>query len=370
MPKIIKARAAKKEVDSIVIEKLPGYFLIFCLVVVIGFLMNILKPFWTVIFLGGVLTVSFYPIYKKFLKWFKYKRLSSFLSCLLVVLVIVAPLAFFVLLLTSEAYDTYLVIDSKIESGVFDKYLQWEDGGYFYDLKRDIQPIVDLDTIDIKKNVVDVAQSLSSFLVSQTTTLAKGISSVLLSIVVMLFVMYYFFKDGPQILKKIGLWSPLPEVYENELFKKIASMIKAVVLGVFLTAILQGVVGGVGFAFAGISNPVFWGTAMAFFSLVPVVGTALIWVPTSIVLVILGSYGAALFVFLWGILAVSSVDNFVRPYLIGGKAHAYPLMTFLVVLGGVMTMGLKGVIIGPLILIMLLSFLHIYEAEYKRVLKR
>jgi len=147
-------------------------------------------------------------------------------------------------------------------------------------------------------------------------------------------------------------------------------MIKAIVLGVFLTSIIQGFIGGIGFAIAGISNPVFWGSAMAFFSLVPMVGTAVIWVPTAIILLILGNWGLALFIFLWGFFAVGTVDNFVRPYLIGGKAHTYPLMTFLVVLGGVLTMGLKGVIIGPIVLMVLMSFLHIYEAEYGKVLKK
>ncbi len=369
--RVTKADLKGKFGGLLIIEKLPGYFLLICLVIVFLFLIYLLSPFITVIFVGAVLTVAFYPIYRVLNRWLRgMSRLASLLTCIFVILVILAPLSIFILLLASEAFDTYQIIQVKIESGVFDKYLQWEDGGFFYDLKQNLDPVVDLDNIDLKKNIVGVAQSLSSFLVSQTATFLKGLSTIFVSIIVMLFTMYYFFKDGDKLVKKAGTLSPLPSVYEKELFGKIGSMVKAVVFGVFLTSVIQGLVGGVGFAIAGISNPVFWGTAIAFFSLVPVIGTAVIWVPAGIVLAILGEYSSAIFILIWGALAVGSVDNFVRPYLIGGKAHTYPLMTFLVVLGGVMTMGLKGVIIGPLILVILMSFLHIYEAEYGRVLKK
>lgn len=366
-----KVRASEEVHKSLIIEKLPAYFLIFGLLAVTFFLFNILRPFLTVIFVGAVLSIAFYPAYLKISKWFRgHHSAASLVSCLFVVLVIVAPLTFFILLLTTEAVNTYEVIQDKVESGVFDKYLQWDDGGFFYDLKKQIEPVVDLESLDIKKSIIAMAQNLSSYLVSQSANFVKGVSGVLISLVVMLFCMYYFFKDGPLLVKKIGALSPLPSVYESELFKKIGAMVKAVIFGVFLTALVQGLIGGIGFAFAGISSPVFWGTAMAFFSLMPVVGTAIIWVPAAIILLILGEWGSALFIFLWGVLVVGSIDNFLRPFLIGGKVHTYPLMMFLVILGGVITIGLKGVVVGPLILIILMSFLHIYEAEYSRVLKK
>lgn len=357
--------------EMMIIQKLPGYFLLLCLAVAIFLLVQILSPFLTVIFVGAVLVISFYPLYRVLLRWFRgLSRLASLISVLLVVLVILVPLSLFVLLLASEALNTYQGIQDKVNSGVFDKYLQWGDGGVFYDLKKNLEPVLNIDSIDLKKTIVDVAQSLSTFLVSQTANLVAGVSTIFLSLIVMLFCMYYFFKDGDKLVRKVGSLSPLPSVYESELFKKIGSMVKAVVFGVFLTAIAQGVVGGIGFAIAGISNPVFWATAMAFFSLMPVVGTAIIWVPAVIILAVLGSWGAALFLLLWGLIVISLVDNFVRPILIGRKSHTYPLMTFLVVLGGVVTLGLKGVVIGPLVLMILMSFLHIYESEYNKVLKK
>ncbi|MEK7548255.1 MAG: AI-2E family transporter [Patescibacteria group bacterium] len=371
MAKDVKTSKVDLGGDALIINKLPGYFLIFCLILSFYFLFKILWPFLAVIFVSAVLAITFYPLYKRVLNIFSgWRRLASLVTCIIVILVTVAPLTFFIIMMTNEAVSTYEIVQEKVDSGVFDKYLQWDSGGFFYDLKSEIDLIVDLDNMDLKKKVVEFAQSFSTLLVSQTGSLLKSVSDLLLNLVIMLFALFYFFKDGEKIVKRVGALSPLPSMYESELFAKIGAMVKAIVVGVFFTAIIQGAVGGIGFAIAGIPNPVFWAVAMAFFSLVPIFGTAVIWIPASIIMAILGSYFGAIFIFLWGLLVVSSVDNFVRPYLIGGKAHTYPLLIFFVILGGLWTMGFKGIIVGPLVLMALMSFLHIYEIEYTKLLKK
>lgn len=376
MKKSVKKKLTKSEQKGkfggfLIIEKLPGYFLVVCTLLVLGLIGYILSPFLTEILIAAFLVVAFYPVYKKLNQWFRgLGGLASFVSVLLLIILVLAPLSVVALLISTEAIDAYQIIQVKIESGVFDKYFQWGDGGYFYDLKKQIEPIIDLDSIDLKQMIVDSAQSVSTWLVSQIGDLLKGVGGLILGLVILLLTMYYFFKDGDKLVSRVGKLSPLPIVYEKELFTKIRQMVKAIVFGVFLTSIVQGILGGIGFAIVGISNPVFWGTAMAFLSLVPVVGTALVWAPAAIVMAILGSYGAALFLVLWGLFLVGTIDNFLKPYLIGNRAHTYPLMTFLVVLGGIIVMDLKGLILGPIMLVVLMSFLHIYEAEYKRVLKK
>lgn len=355
---------------SIIIDKLPGYFLILCLVLSIVLFFQVLSPFLTVIFIAAVLSISFYPLYKWILKLFRgWAGTASFVTCLIVILITVVPITIFVVLMAGEAASTYEVVQAKVNSGLFDKYLQWQHGGFFYDLNEKVKTVVDLQKIDIKKTFLDMAQSLSAYLVAQAANVLSSISNFFVNVFILLFSMYYFFKDGVIIVDKIKAASPLPSLYESELFERIAAMSKAIIMGVFLTAILQGIVGAVGFIFAGISNPIFWGTAMAFFSLVPLFGTAVIWVPAGIILLIMGQVGSAIFIFIWGAVVIGLVDNFARPYLIGGKANTYPLLTFFVIMGGIWTMGLQGVIIGPLILMFLMSFFHIYEAEYGKVLK-
>lgn len=369
-----QSKIPKEKEQSLIVEKLPGYFLIVATLVALYYLFDVLRPFISILALAAVLAIAFYPFFKWVLKYVKYKGVASALSCLFVILVIIVPLILFTLLLANEAANTYTSVRQQVDSGAFDKYLEWKQGGVFYDLKNNIEtfinPFVDVSTLDIKKSIVDTAQSLSSYLFKQASGILATIFSSLFSFVLLLFAMYYFFKDGDELVKRLGSLSPLPGLYENELFRKMDSMVKAIFIGVFLTAVIQGTVGGIGYAIAGVSNPIFWGTATGFFSFVPVVGTAAIWLPTAIILAAMGNYGAAIFVFIWGFFVVGTVDNFARPYLIGGRAKTYPLATFFVILGGIFTMGLKGIIFGPLILMVVMSLLHIYEIEYKKVLKK
>lgn len=357
--------------DAMVINKLPGYFLILCIVLSFLALLYILSPFLTVILVAAVLTVSFYPIYKWLLsRMQRWPRFASLLSCLFVILVIVVPLTVFIFVLTNQALDTYDLVSQKINSGEFDRYLKWAPGGFFYDLVSQVKPIAEMGNVNLKEAILGRAQDLSSYLFSQAQTIFTGVFSVLFSFLIMLFSMFYFFKDGTKLVDKVGVISPFPRNYEKDLFKRIYSMVRAIVFGVFLTAIAQGVVGGIGFAIAGISNAIFWGATIAFASLIPAVGTALIWVPAAVILAIMGDYGFAIFLAIWGVFAIGSVDNILRPYLIGGKAHTYPLLTFFVILGGIFVMGFKGIIIGPLVLMFMMSFLQIYEIEYSKFLNK
>jgi predicted PurR-regulated permease PerM len=364
----IKRLSSRDLRNPLVLQKLPAYFLIICVVGTLILFFYLVWPFITPIFLAVVLSIAFYPVYLKLVALLRgWRRTASFLTCLLVVLIIVIPIIILVILLAEEAASLYTIVDQRVQSGDFDKYILFIEGVYDW-LQASVEGLVDVTTDDLKAGITGMAQSLSSGLVKQTGTLIAGISSFLLATVVMLFGMFYFFKDGAKLMERASMLAPLPRAYEVQLVDKFISMVKAVVYGVFLTAVLQGFVGGLGFWIVGVSNPVLWGAAIGFFSLVPVIGTAVVWVPAVIVLLALGEYVMALVLLGWCLLIVSSVDNFVRPYLIGGKAKTYPLMMFLVILGGVMTMGLKGVIVGPLVYILLMSFLHIYEAEYRKVL--
>jgi len=328
-------------------------------------------PFMTVIAVSAVFVITFYPVFKKFEKWFRGRRwLASLVTCLIVIVTIIIPIGIFVLLVASEAVTAYDVIRQRVESGFFDRYLQWGEGGFFYDLKEQIDPVISLESLDIKQGIVRMAQTVSTFLVSQTTTLIKSITGLLLDLVILLFSMFFLFKDGDKIVARIGYLSPLPGKYESQLFGKLKDMVNAVIIGGFFTSMLQGFLCGVGLVIAGVSSPVFWGAVAMFLAFVPMVGTALVWLPAAIMMFISGEYQWGIFLIVWGVALVGTIDNFIKPLLIGQKAKAYPLVIFFVVLGGIFTMGLKGLIIGPLVLMALMSLLHVYEIEYSKVLKK
>jgi predicted PurR-regulated permease PerM len=368
-PKILTRRKG----DGIIIRNFPGYFLIFCIVLSGWFLIDVFRPFFTILILAAIMATAFHPLYKRILKAFKGRaRLASITMCFLVLVLIIVPLLLFVLLLGKQAFDTYSFIHLQVQNGVLDPYIKWQSGGMIYDslgvIRDNLGNAVDFKNIDIKSGITESAQVVTSFLAAQSAAILKGFGGLLLSFFILILAMYYFFKDAQWIVKQIMILSPLPQEYEIEVFKKFKEISLATLYGIFLTSIVQGIIGGIGFVIAGIPNALFWGTAMAVFSLVPVVGTSLIWLPASAILLATGHIQAGVFLFLWGLLIVSTVDNFLRAFLIGGRTNMNQLLTFLAVFGGIGMFGLVGVIFGPLILTLFFTFLHIYELEYDRVL--
>jgi predicted PurR-regulated permease PerM len=364
---------SRQKGDGIIIKNFPGYFLVFCIIISAWFLIDVFRPFFTILIIGAILATAFYPLYKRMLKIFRGRaRLASITMCFLVLVLIIVPLLLFILLLGRQAFDTYSFIQTQVHNGVLDPYLKWQPGGMIYDslgvIREYLGTSVDFSSIDLKKGITDSAQLVTSFLAAQSAAVLKGFGGLLLSFFILIFAMYYFFKDAEVIIKKIMVLSPLPQEYEIELFKKFKEISLATLYGIFLTSIVQGIIGGIGFVIAGIPNALFWGTAIAVFSLVPVVGTSLVWLPASIIMLATGHLQAGIFLFLWGLLIVSTVDNFLRAFLIGGRTNTNQLLTFLAVFGGIGMFGLVGVIFGPLILTLFFTFLHIYELEYDRVL--
>ena len=365
--------SARQKGDGMIIKNFPGYFLLGCIVITFVLLFQIFEPFLKILLLSAILATAFHPLYRKLLKAFKNKaRLAAVTMCFLLLALIVIPLLVFILLLGRQAFDTYNFIQHQVQAGAMDPYLKWQKGGMIYDslssVSESIGATVDFNSIDLKKGITEAAQTVTSWLAGQSASLLKGFGGVLISFFILILALYYFFKDASLIIKKLMILSPLPQEYELELFKKFKEISLATLYGIFLTSIAQGIVGGIGFVIAGIPNALFWGTAIAVFSIVPVVGTSLIWLPASLILLATGNMQAGIFLFFWGLLIVSTVDNFLRAFLIGGRTNTNQLLTFLAVFGGMIMFGLSGVIFGPLILMLFFTFLHIYELEYDQVL--
>lgn len=370
-----KVAESKKPGKGIIINDFPAYFLIICLIVAGYFLYQIMGPFVETLILSAIAATAFYPLYQKILAVFKYKsRVASLVTVLLVMVLIVVPLFIFFVFLVRQTTDTFVFIQDQLKHGILDPYIKWEPGGFLYDILGNLRSyangIIDFDSIDIKGSIVDSSKFIISVITDKTTDILKGFGWFLLSLFVFVFSLYYLFKDADYIVDKITTLSPLPDEHEARLFTKFKEISLATLYGIFFTSIIQGILGGIGFFVAGVPNALFWGTAIAIFSLVPLTGAASIWFPVSIFLLISGNLWGGIALFLWGMLVVSTSDNFLRAYLIGGKTNMNQLLTFLAVFGGIMVFGLSGVIFGPLILNLFFAFLHIYEREYDKVLHR
>ena len=149
---------------------------------------------------------------------------------------------------------------------------------------------------------------------------------------------------------------------------KLYNLMHAIIFGIFGAALAQGLFVGVGLAITGVENAVFWGAIAALLSPVPYVGVALVWVPFAIGLFVSQRWGMGIFFVTWCVLLVTNIDNIIKPYLIGSKSHLHPFAVLVVMLGGALAFGVRGLLFGPFILTITLAFFHIYKLEYKKAL--
>jgi predicted PurR-regulated permease PerM len=198
--------------------------------------------------------------------------------------------------------------------------------------------------------VVTGAKRLLEAMASSGGAVMLGALGTLVSFLLMLFVLFFVLRDGPAFASKAVRLLPIEAGLRQRLWRHLIDVTRAVFMGIGLTALVQGVLLGIGFAIAGLPSPLVFGVLGALFALVPVVGTAVIWVPAVIWLLVQGETGYAIFMAAWGTVVVGSVDNFLRPILISGRVEVPTLAVFIGVMGGLSAFGFLGLFLGPIVL--------------------
>jgi predicted PurR-regulated permease PerM len=212
-------------------------------------------------------------------------------------------------------------------------------------------------------------KDLGNFLFSALKTVYQGTSNFVFTTFVAFFVLYYLFKDGEKLMKKIMALSPLPNSQEKLLLDNFINISRATLKGTLVIAVIQGLLLGLSFFISGVSSPTIWGILAAIFSIIPLVGPVFVWLPVGLFLLISGNIWQAIIVFSSGALIVSTVDNILRPKLVGDASSVHPLLVFLSTIGGLAVFGMLGFLIGPVIVVLFISLLKIYELEFKKELK-
>ena len=203
--------------------------------------------------------------------------------------------------------------------------------------------------------IVAGTKHLLQVMASSGGAVMLGAIGTIVSFVLMLFVLFFVLRDGPTLAARVVRMVPIEAHLRGRLWRHLIDVTRAVFMGIGLTAIVQGLLLGTGFAIAGLPSPLVFGVLGALFALVPVVGTAIIWVPGVLWLVAQGQPGHALFMAGWGILVVGSVDNFLRPILISGRVEVPTLAVFIGVMGGLAAFGFVGLFLGPIVLGLLVA---------------
>ncbi len=311
---------------------------------------------------AAVFTIVFLPLYQKLLKKLKYQGLTAALMCLLIVVLIIGPFAYIFAVLVNEAALAVAKVNAMYQSGQLDEFLSFEIP-WIKSATEKLAQYFDLSQFNLNNMVKQVADNVGQFLFSQTGWVISNGTKFVFYFGLMIFTMYYFFKDGEAVVKQVKTLVPLPREQVNRIFKQLREVIYATMYGGVVVALLQGLLGGILFAIFGISSPVFWGAVMALLSIIPFVGAFVIYIPAGMILIFSGSYVSGVLLMGLGIGIVSQVDNVLRPLLISGKTSMHPLLLFFSMLGGVALFGLLGVVLGPLIAAVFVTLLQILELK-------
>ncbi|MEI8634236.1 AI-2E family transporter [Vibrio sp. PP-XX7] len=330
----------------------------------------LIAPYINAIVIAFIISLLIFPIHEQIeSRLTSNKNVASFLSCLILTFIIVIPLLFvFVAIVQQGAHFS--------QNSVSVGHAWWRARNIKSSLGCKILAFINTYLPVDKVEPAKVAQKIGQ-LVSQFGTQIVGISARVLGdatafimhFFLMLFVLFFLLRDHENIIASLHHILPLSRSQEDKLLNEIEKVSKSAVMGSFLTALAQGLAGGLGMWFAGLPG-LFWGTMIGFASFIPVIGTALIWIPASLYLYLTGDTYWAIFLAAWGIVVVGSIDHLLRPFLMQGSAGMNTLMIFFSLLGGIHLFGLMGLIYGPLIFAITIVLFHIYEEEFRTFLDK
>ncbi len=323
----------------------------------------IFKPFIVPLLWAGIIVIVLNPLYSYFVK--KFKRIESLFALIFtfsVFLIIVVPSIFMLFLLAQESIDAYnryreVLINLDISS-YLNRYSHTAWGAT-------IQKFL-FSTEESDSFIAKFAGAVSKFLFNQAQALIKNTGLLLFRLFVMFLGIFFFLRDGEKIVGHIKRLLPFEERTKEIVLERLNETASAVVIGMIVTAIVQGFLMSIGFLIFGVGYPVLFGALTFVLTLLPFGGAVPVWLGGAIYMFLNSRTGAGIGLLIWGGLLVSSIDNFLKPLLIGEKTQIPFFLLFLSLLGGIMAFGLTGLFLGPVLAGILLSILFLFE-ENKRI---
>jgi predicted PurR-regulated permease PerM len=324
-------------------------------------------PFLKPLLLGAMLAGLCTPLYDWIARLVRGRgSLAAILTLLILFLLVAGPISAFVGIVVAQALNVsdqaIPWVQQHVGSGSAFNAHDWLVARF-----PALAPYVP-DQAQILETAGRTAKAVGAFLVASATDFTAGTAVVLLNLFVMLYAMFFFFRDGKQIVKRILYYMPLSHVDEMLLLERLTSVTRATIKGTLVIGIIQGALAGLGFWVAGIDGSAFWGTIMAVLSIVPGIGAAIIWVPAVIYLYITGQTLTATLLLAWCVAVVGTIDNILRPTLVGKDAKMPDLLILIGTLGGLFFFGPIGFIVGPIVCGLFLTIWEIYGATFKDIL--
>jgi predicted PurR-regulated permease PerM len=352
-------------------NKIFSYFMLFFLVVafLLGFVL--VEPFLHTIIISAVLAIIFSPmnlrIYKRLGGNTLAANVAAGITVAVVVFLLILPTAFLVWGLVTQGMDSLTAIRQWAHANDVAEFAHSQRFDEAFRWLRERVPFLSIDEASLRGQILDVTRKLSQSMLDISAKLVGNTAKLVLRFFLMLFMLFYFLREGRGLVQKIKYLAPLRTHQEDFIFESLQKVSQAVLIGSLLIAVLQGLAGALGLYLAGIP-PLFWGAMMGLAALIPVIGTGLIWIPATAYLYLFNDWRWALFFLIYNVVIVTNIDTILRPMLMRRAAQVSPFFIFLAILGGLHAFGALGIIYGPLILTFLMVMLKIYSEEYKEVL--
>ncbi len=345
-------------------EAIHKWVLLLLVFFISALFLSMISQFLMAIFLAGIFSALSYPLYRRFERWLGGRRsLASIATLLLIVFVVVLPLGGLLGIVTAQAIKVGEAVKPWVE-----KQLAEPDA-----ITNALKSLPFYDRVEPYRNTIlkkagEMVGGLSGFLIDRLSSVTLGTVNFLFMLFIMLYTMFFFLMDGNKLIEKILFYLPLEDHNERRMLDKFTSVTRATLKGTAVIGILQGVLAGAAFAVVGIHSAVFWGAIMAVLSFIPGIGSALVWGPAVIILAATGHLAKAIGLGVFCAAVVGSIDNFLRPILVGRDTEMHELMILFGTLGGIIMFGVVGVIIGPIIAALFVTVWEIYGAAFKDVL--
>jgi len=334
--------------------------LVLMVICVSALFFSMIQQFLMAIFLAGLFSALARPVYRRLNILFKGRRhLASLTTLLMMIIVVLIPMFFFIGIVVGQAIDVGQtavpwIKHNLAQPDILTEYLQQLP---FFEY---LEPYRGL----ILQKSGELVGTISNWIVAALSQATLGTAYFLFMTFVFLYTMFFFQMDGGKLIEKILYYLPLNSDDENLMLNKFTSVTRATLKGSLVIGVLQGGLAGIAFAVVGIDNAVFWGAVMGLLSTIPSIGSALVWFPAAVMLIMQGSVTAGLGLMAFCGLIVGSLDNVLRPILVGKDTKMHELMIFFGTLGGIMMFGIAGIFIGPLIASLFITIWELYGIAF------
>jgi len=323
--------------------------------------LSMMQQFLMTIFMAALFSALTSPLYRRLLSLFKGREnAASLVTILIIICLVLLPLSTLIGIVVAQAIHVSQSVTPWIQ-----KFIEQPTiiSDYLHKVPYYEQILPHRDMILQKMGAL--VGNTSTLLINSLSSITKVTVNAALMSIIMLYTMFYFLVDGKKLLEKILYYIPLENKDEQHLLQRFTSVARATIKGTLIIGIIQGTLCGIGFALAGIPSPVFWGCLMAVLSIVPSVGTAIVWGPALIILILSKDIAGAVIVGISCGLIAGNADNLIRPRLVGKDTEMHDLFILFSTFGGIAMFGIIGIIVGPIIAALFVSIWEIYGESFQ-----